>query len=157
MATLLVLLLCGHLLADFVFQTRAMVEGKRTRLRWLWAHGLEVLLVQAVVLLPFCMDWIPGSLAVAAIAATHVGIDRIKIGFERRYGEQLRWFVLDQYLHLAVLAAVYASWPETASLDPGWASRPSMGARRRDLCVQRERRLGDRRGGPRGPEAPERG
>jgi hypothetical protein len=120
MATLPALLLCGHLLADFVFQTRAMVEGKRTHVRWLLAHGLEVLVVQALVLLPFCPDLALGSLAVAAVALTHVGIDRLKVVLERRQGKRLAWFAIDQALHLAVLAGITAAWP----LAAGSAGQP---------------------------------
>lgn len=115
MATLPALLLCGHLLADFVFQTRAMVEGKRTRARWLLAHGVEVLVVQALVLLPFSPDVALGLLALVAVALTHVGIDRLKIELERRQGKRLAWFAIDQALHLAVLAGVTVSWPLVAS------------------------------------------
>jgi hypothetical protein len=117
MAPLPVLLLCGHLLADFVFQTRSMVEGKRTKLRWLLAHGLEVAFVQGIVLLPFCSNKAFGLLAVAAIAATHMAIDRLKVAMEQRYGRQLHWFAIDQALHLAVLAAIAAGWSRVGGAE----------------------------------------
>jgi len=115
-AGLICSLLCaGHLLADFVFQSRAMVEGKRQELRWLLAHGLEVLLVQALVLLPFCPG-LRAGLAVTVIALTHVGIDALKVRVERRFGRRLLWFVLDQLLHGAVLAAA-AVWILSSGVD----------------------------------------
>jgi len=102
------LLCAGHLLADFVFQSRAMVEGKRRETRWLLTHGLEVLLVQAVVLLAFCASVRAGA-AIAGIALTHVGIDWLKVRVEQRFGRRLLWFVLDQFLHVAVLVLA-AHW-----------------------------------------------
>jgi len=117
----LALLSAGHLLGDFVFQSRAMVEGKRKETRWLLAHGLELLLVHALVILPFC----PGvwtSAAVAGIVLTHVGIDALKVRVELRFGRRLLWFALDQALHLVVLVLA-ACWiasgaVEVSSLTP---------------------------------------
>jgi hypothetical protein len=120
------LLLCGHLLADFVFQTRAMVEGKRARGLWLLAHGLEVFVVQALVLLPFCPAPTFGLLAVTAIAATHMLIDRLKVVLERRQGPRLRWFALDQSLHLAVLVAVLWAWPRGSAQAPLFEADPRI-------------------------------
>ncbi len=102
------LLCAGHLLGDFVFQSRAMVDGKRRELRWLLVHGLEILIVQALVLLPFCPSLRTG-LAVAGLALAHVGIDALKVRVELHFGRRLLWFVLDQTLHLAVLVLA-ANW-----------------------------------------------
>jgi hypothetical protein len=99
----LALLLASHLLADFIFQTRAMVERKGKQWPWMAAHGLEVLLVQGLVLFPF----VPGARtvqALAAIAASHVCIDVLKVRLETWAGRRLAWFVLDQLLHFPVLA-----------------------------------------------------
>lgn len=104
----LALLFAGHLLADFVFQSRRMVEGKREHAPWLFVHGAEVLLVQGVALLPF----LPSGRSVAALAAiagTHVAIDALKVHAERRFGRLLAWFVADQVLHCAVLVLA-AHW-----------------------------------------------
>lgn len=100
------LLAAGHLLADFVFQSRAMVEGKRRELRWLLVHGLEVLLVQSLVLLPFCPAWRAAE-AVLAVAVAHVGIDWLKARTEQRFGRRLLWFALDQLAHAGVLWAAH--------------------------------------------------
>lgn len=118
------LLIAGHLLADFVFQSRAMVEGKRKQPRWLFAHGLEVLLVQAVVLLPFC----PGgraSLAVAGIALAHVGIDALKVWTEERFGRRLLWFALDQLAHVGVLVAA-CTWIAAGGVELSRFAPPDL-------------------------------
>jgi len=102
------LLFAGHFLADFVFQSRRMVEGKRDHARWLLVHGAEVLLVQSLALLPF----LPHARSIGAllfVATTHVAIDALKVRVERRFGRRLAWFVADQLLHVAVLF-VAARW-----------------------------------------------
>lgn len=117
------LLCAGHLLADFVFQSRAMVAGKR-ELRWLAAHGFEVLLVQALVLLPFCPGLRPG-LAVLGIALSHAGIDALKVRVEARFGRRLLWLGLDQLLHFAVLLLA-ALWITAQSVELGTLAPPRL-------------------------------
>jgi hypothetical protein len=102
------LLCAGHLLGDFVFQSRAMVDGKRRELRWLLVHGLEILIVQALVLFPFCPS-LRTCAAVGGIALAHIGIDGLKVRVELRFGRRLLWFVLDQLLHIGVLVMA-ARW-----------------------------------------------
>lgn len=118
------LLIAGHLLADFVFQSRAMVEGKRRERRWLLAHGLEVLLVQGLVLLPFCPGWRAG-LTVAGIALAHVGIDALKVWTEERFGRRLLWFALDQLTHAGVLVAACA-WIAAGGVEVSGFARPDL-------------------------------
>lgn len=104
---LLALLLCGHLLGDFVFQTRRMVEGKRERWGPLWEHAGEITLVQAAVLLPFFPDPDLVPLLVL-VAVSHLLIDRLKVVLDRAAPRPVSWFVLDQGLHLAVLVVLAA-------------------------------------------------
>jgi len=107
---LLVLLCAGHTLADFVFQTRAMVEGKRQARRPLLLHGVEVGIVQAVVITPFFFDHGIALLVCTLIALAHVVVDRGKVLVEQRFGERLRWFGIDQALHAATLVLVASFW-----------------------------------------------
>ena len=77
---LLALLVAGHLLADFAFQTRRMVEGKE-RPGWLVLHGAMVALVQAAVALPFLsLRALP---LIAGLAVAHAAIDRMKAAAAR--------------------------------------------------------------------------
>lgn len=118
------LLSAGHLLADFVFQSRAMVEGKRQESRWLFAHGLEVGLVQALVLLPFCPSWRAG-LAVVGLALAHVAIDALKVWTEKRFGRRLLWFGLDQLAHAAVLVGA-CTWMGAGSVELSRLAPPGL-------------------------------
>ena len=99
-------LLCAHALADFVLQTRWMVDHKR--------HPGVLILHAAVVLLTAqATTGQPAHPAVLALAAVHLGIDLVKT-----YGlpPGLRAFLADQAAHLASLVAV--AW-----LVPGlWAT-----------------------------------
>ncbi len=114
---LLALLVAGHLLADFAFQTRRMVEGKE-RPGWLVLHGAMVALVQAAVALPFLsLRALP---LIAGLAVAHAAIDRMKAAAARP--SALGPFLADQGAHFVVLLAVWALWPPApvwpASLQP---------------------------------------
>lgn len=104
-------LLAAHLLGDFYFQSQALADAKKKTLSAVWRHCLYYGAVMAVVLLAL-YGW--SCLRVLACAAiSHAVIDLLK--FHCR--EQLRayppkWvFIVDQLLHLAVLAglAVYSA------------------------------------------------
>lgn len=128
------LLLTGHLLGDFAFQSRRMVEGK-PRLGPLAAHGLVVALVHLGVLVPFFGA--PVVLAVLGIAAAHAGIDRIKSALRRRGAASgpdsaagtgtrgLALFLVDQAAHLLVLAVAFLAlrdhaWPLALRVPAPW-------------------------------------
>ncbi|GJM20600.1 MAG: hypothetical protein DHS20C15_05150 [Planctomycetota bacterium] len=112
---LLALLVAGHLLGDFVFQTNAMVRGKREARGPLRAHAAEIALVQALIVLPFFPSFV-GLVCVLAIAVTHYFIDAGKLALDRRWPRPLTWFVLDQCAHVAVLLLAALIWDVVA--DP---------------------------------------
>lgn len=95
-------LLAGHMLADFVLQTRWMALGKR-RPGPLLVH---VLIVAAVSWLALGLP--PEPLPLALLAGTHLVIDAVKA---RASGPGFRPFALDQAAHLAVIAALASAWP----------------------------------------------
>lgn len=103
--TLLALLLAGHTLGDFVFQSRSMVAYKGSSVRWLAAHAGVVTAVHAVVLLPFYVG--PGLVLLLILGAGHLVLDRAK---SRLGDSSLAWFAADQGLHLAALFAVWRIW-----------------------------------------------
>ncbi|MGH7482064.1 MAG: DUF3307 domain-containing protein [Longimicrobiales bacterium] len=115
---LLALLIGGHLLGDFLFQTGRMAAGKR-RARTLAGHALVVTLVQLCALLPFLSRQV--MIVVAGIGAVHAVIDAVKA----RRGHGLAVFLLDQAAHVLVLLGAWAlllRWnPAIATADAGWA------------------------------------
>ena len=103
--TLLALLVAGHVLVDFAFQTRRMVEGKG-RFGWLALHAVLVAIVQAAVALPFLsLRAVP---LILGLAITHAAIDRLKAATARPSG--LGPFLADQAAHLVALILVWLLW-----------------------------------------------
>jgi hypothetical protein len=98
--TLLVLLLAGHFLADFLFQTRTAVEAKRRGIGYA-GHGLVVLGAHLLALLPLLS--LPVAGVAAGIALAHVGADRVKTAATRERPARLSAFLLDQAVHVAVV------------------------------------------------------
>lgn len=111
-AVLLALLVCGHVLADFVVQTRAMVERKKTSRAALRRHAAWASATHLALLLPVLSPAL--LLVVPALGMAHYLVDAAKIACEKRYGEGLRWFFLDQGVHLVVLVAVAVAWSRSS-------------------------------------------
>lgn len=109
-------LLFAHVLADFLFQTRWMVENKR-RPAALAAHGAVVLATAVAA---------TGTLAPSLLwlAALHVAVDAGKA----RLAPGLAAFLGDQALHLAAIAAL-ALWQPglwAGGLWSGCAALPGL-------------------------------
>ena len=113
--SLLLGLVLAHLVGDFLLQPRHWVEERLRRLhrsRHLLYHSVVHAGLTAVALLVAAqlMPGSPGLLAVLAgalgVAASHWLIDL----FKARLPGQLRWFVLDQALHLLVLCVLWLAW-----------------------------------------------
>lgn len=102
-----VALILAHLLADFVFQTDAMVRDKRRPLMML-IHGA---IVAALSWAALGFASVPALIAVVAIS--HVLIDAAKLYWGRG---GLTAFLADQTAHLAVIAALTAQFPESYAL-----------------------------------------
>jgi hypothetical protein len=110
-AAIAALLVAGHALGDFVLQTGWMVRNK-DRASGLLAHGATVAACHAAALLPFLAPASrpPALIALAAIVVAHVLVDRAKSAVGRRAPSlELAWFLLDQVLHLGVIALAW-SW-----------------------------------------------
>lgn len=105
-------LLCAHLIGDFVLQPNRWVaqkekEGLRSPLLYLHAlvHGL----------LAWLLVWQADFWAYAmGITVIHLLIDAVKSSLHRHYPEHPKtWFLLDQALHLLVLAGVWSWYTES--------------------------------------------
>lgn len=100
-------LFLAHVLADFVFQTRWMVDRKR---------NLAVLLLHVGVV--FVLSWgaLGGAWVVALmVALAHFAIDAVKACSPARWRDTLGAFLLDQGAHLLTLLAAALWWPAAAS------------------------------------------
>lgn len=98
---LILLLIIGHLIGDFLLQTEKMVLWKQKKLMGIVAHGIVLTLTMQLVLFPFY----PQFYWLAAIQGlSHILIDwgKIRISFPIP-GQELVSFLLDQLLHLGVI------------------------------------------------------
>lgn len=111
------LLLTGHLLGDFVFQTDALIRQK-VKPRGVALHTAIVGAITVLVLAPTLWSAVA---ALLIVLVTHFVMDFIKA---RWLGPQLWAFTLDQAVHLLVIAALAVLWPEMArqSLWGHWPS-----------------------------------
>lgn len=101
---LLLLLVAGHLLGDFLFQTRRMAVGK-TRPGVLLQHASMVAVVHLAALMPF-LAW-PTVAAVLAVSVAHGTIDAAKARWRRAWPGRLGLFLADQAAHLIVLLGAW--------------------------------------------------
>lgn len=107
-------LLTAHLLGDFVFQPRKWVEKRHTRIFYLLIHiGVHVILLSLV----FLPDPIDKWQVILFVASSHLAIDSLKIWLEKKRNKRsICAFIVDQFLHIAVLVAVVFyeyGWPQT--------------------------------------------
>jgi hypothetical protein len=102
---LLALLLCGHILADFLFQPHRLAEAKQRRPAALLLHGLVTIIVQAVTVLPFWSR--PVLIGIFLLGIAHLLIDGLKPPLERRWSRPLLAFFVDQGFHLTAVVALW--------------------------------------------------
>ncbi|WP_375689585.1 DUF3307 domain-containing protein [Pseudooceanicola sp. LIPI14-2-Ac024] len=107
-----VALLFAHVLADFLFQTNAMVANKRR---------LPVLLLHVAIVAGLSLAALGGSpLLILGVALAHLVIDAIKV---RLLPDTLTVFLLDQAAHVAVILA--AAWFAPDAFATGlWGAMP---------------------------------
>ena len=100
---ILLALVCGHVLGDFVFQTNGLADSKERRQSWLLLHVLLVGMITWILLGSAGFWWVAVILAVS-----HLGVDTAKRAICRRSpGRGLLWFGLDQTLHLGLLILLW--------------------------------------------------
>lgn len=108
----LIKLLCAHLCADFIFQTDCINKGKRKQgiegLKYLLLHSI----IHAIAAYLFMADW-TNIIIPLVIFSSHFAIDMIK---SRYFKESLSTFFTDQFLHIAVIGALwFVMFGETAT------------------------------------------
>ncbi|GAB2801476.1 hypothetical protein GCM10027040_31550 [Halomonas shantousis] len=127
---LLLALLLAHLAGDFLLQSSAWVQDKQARRHRspaLYLHAGVHTLLPLGVLLVSRQPIGQAMLAALAIGSAHLLIDTLK---SHLAAEKLRYFLLDQLLHLIVLilvwAALFAAWPWLVSVTTTTLVRPDV-------------------------------
>lgn len=110
---LLIKLLLGHLIGDFILQPDGWVrdkELKKHRSPKLYLHVLIHGLLAWLLIFDLLL-WLP----VLIIVVSHFAIDLAKIHFQKPES-RTAWFIVDQSLHLAVIAVIWIAY-ENPELD----------------------------------------
>ena len=118
------LLLAGHSLGDYAFQTAASIAEKRAkgvRSKRFWQHTLGHGMLTAVALLWAGSDGVGALLGAAWVFATHTAVDWAKVAWEARLGPGLKFkaYLVDQALHVSALLALSAAF-EGGKWPHGW-------------------------------------
>lgn len=107
-------LLLAHLVADFVFQTESFCDRKNERH---WRSGLQYIHALIVLLLTWLVSWkLYFWWCALIIGATHLCIDIWK----SYRPKEVAWFVVDQLLHVCVLAIVAWLWDQSHAWSLPW-------------------------------------
>ena len=96
---ILINLIIAHLLADFVFQSKKMVENKKWFSKEMIIHLVIVYVLSAV----FSFLWWQALI----ITFIHYLIDGIKIEANKKYPKkEIYWFLIDQFLHIITILII---------------------------------------------------
>ena len=105
MLTSLLKMIIAHLIGDFVLQPKSWVERRKTNIFYLIYH---VLIHAGLLIVFFINDLASNWQNILFLTASHLAIDSLKIGLETRWpANPIRWFLMDQFLHLLCIFAVF--------------------------------------------------
>lgn len=113
MSLLIIRILAGHFIGDFILQTKTIAENKMEKWSYLFAHVASVFLAMALCTIGYWSSRLVISLII--ISLMHL-LDRLKRGKEGKTS----WFFGDQLLHLlsiAIIPAIFGIWPLTDLAD----------------------------------------
>lgn len=113
------LLVLAHLVADFPLQSARVYRLKTTNLAGQLPHACIALAAMTLVCYPLAGEWSFWAFA-TAVAGLHLLIDAMKVDLGDRgtWGGSLWAFLLDQAMHVAMLATVFLTpLPETPGLQ----------------------------------------
>ncbi|MCX6340072.1 MAG: DUF3307 domain-containing protein [Candidatus Aureabacteria bacterium] len=102
------LLILAHLVADFPLQSAHIYRLKRRYLAGQIPHALICLGTMALAGYPLIGSWSFWRF-ISVVAGAHLMVDYVKVAFLDRLGPRndLGTFLLDQAMHIAVIAAVF--------------------------------------------------
>ena len=123
-ATLLILLVAGHVFADFATQTARVAERKERETVVLIEHGLMTLATHLLLVLPLLNVRIAAGLLV--LSAAHIAQDALRSRLPGDMGRTLIAFLADQAAHLFLVAVLWLVL--TLSSEPFRVLTPSLGA-----------------------------
>jgi hypothetical protein len=107
-----------HTICDFYLQTDRWVEAKKARTYRSPELYLHATLQGVALLLPAMalgIDWLSTVCLIVIVAVSHFIIDLWKVTTPK--GDKLAYFVIDQALHVSVLAAIAFHVADGASID----------------------------------------
>lgn len=113
---LFLILLSGHLIGDFIFQTDAVYAAKCRDYRGVLVHSLIVSLITAVIAGAAGRNMLLGIWAFAATMATHFIIDMAKLKIKAK---NALIFIADQMFHVAVAVLLACLLNTQANTDAG--------------------------------------
>jgi hypothetical protein len=96
---MVIAMLLAHLVGDFILQWDGLARWKSRELKGLIVHGLIILVVTWVFILPFDATWWEGVLFISAI---HFVIDAVQF-YVKFPVPTLGRFLVDQFLHFLVI------------------------------------------------------
>lgn len=99
-------LLLAHIIADFPLQTSQIFKVKMNTEWGVLVHTLIVLIFSIFFAFPYLED--PKFIIILwAIFLSHTVIDKIKLDYSKKNADQdIRIFLLDQFLHISIIAAL---------------------------------------------------
>lgn len=117
----MILLIIGHLLGDFYFQTDKMVLKKKETFGHMLWHGFVYSVVVLCVLTLLGGDFIKYVMPILIIGILHIVVDTLKIKIQKKWinkpkGEGIL-FIMDQGVHIIILWLISQFWIVEANID----------------------------------------
>ncbi len=108
-----ILLLLGHIVADFYTQTAKAAEKKKEKIKWVFIHGIIYFLTMVVISVPVISMHI--LMIDVAASISHLLIDTVKfLLLKRKRKENAAVFVIDQILHFGCLFILSYIWTKNS-------------------------------------------
>ncbi|MBD1570451.1 MULTISPECIES: DUF3307 domain-containing protein [Aliivibrio] len=115
---ILIPFLLMHIICDFYLQPKQWVESKKEstyRSPGLYLHSLLHGIALLVPVLILDIDWSSAACLVATVAISHFAIDLWKVTAQN--GDKFSYFVIDQVLHVFVLAIIAFYMADGLTID----------------------------------------
>lgn len=108
----LVLILLGHILGDFYFQTNKMVLERKEKYGAVLKHGIVYALTMMIVLVIGSPNIIGAIGLGVLVGSLHLLIDSMKFVYEKNSQNNVEWitknvFVIDQVTHLSTIVLAW--------------------------------------------------